>query len=140
MSTAARSTAPSPTVEPVSGSDVLLDALSEREFQASVVEALKSRGWVVFSVPDMRRTTAGLPDLIFYHPNVPGLLLCWELKRSDGRPTRKQRARLAHLGTVPGVDARLVRPRTWPALRDVIDDTSRSPIVGLAAIPKEVLR
>jgi hypothetical protein len=109
------STAPQgyPVVSPA------LIALSEAQFQRIVRAALESRGWVVWVVPNMKLTTAGLPDLIFWHPDRPGVLHAWELKRErDYRVTPKQRAALAHLETVPGIDARLVRPSQWEALRD----------------------
>jgi hypothetical protein len=113
-----------------SGSKPMLDTLepspailglSERQFQALVVSSLRCRGFVVVIVPDMRKTQAGWPDLVFWHPARPGRLFCWELKTMRGRPTTKQHAALAHLQTVSGVDARLVRPSLWPALRDWID-------------------
>lgn len=95
-----------------------LSRLSEREFQRIVRGVLESLGFVVWVVPNMKLTTAGLPDLLFWHPGRPGVLHAWELKTLTGTPTPKQRAALAHLATVPGVDARIVRPPDWPALRD----------------------
>ena len=97
-------------------------ALSEREFQRIVRAALEVRGFVVWSFPEMRMTTAGVPDLICWHERLPGLLVVLELKRERGaRTTPAQTAALAHLATVPGVDARILRPSGWPALRDWID-------------------
>jgi hypothetical protein len=96
--------------------------LSEREFQALVRGALESRGFVVWVVPMMKLTTAGLPDILAWHPRLPGVLLALELKREkDFRVTPKQLAALAHLETVEGVLARIVRPSEWPGLRDAID-------------------
>ena len=94
-------------------------ALTERQFQASVRGTLEQIGYTVWTVPNMKLTTAGLPDILAYHPGRPGVLLAWELKRQQRYTvTAKQRAALAHLATVPGVDARIVRPAEWPALRD----------------------
>ena len=92
--------------------------MSERQFQKLVVDVLRSLGWVVWVVPNMKLTTAGLPDLLFWHPSWPGVLHAWELKTRKGAVTPAQRAALAHLATVSGVDARIVRPSDWPALRD----------------------
>lgn len=114
----------------------ILAAMSERDFQLRhVVDGLRRRGFVVWTVPDMRRTTAGLPDVLAYHPRIPGLLLAHELKRSSGRLTDKQRQALRHLQTVPGIDARIVRPQDWPRLRDALD--SADPIAALDGIPRE---
>ena len=60
---------------------------------------------------------AGLPDLLCYHVDRPGVLYCWELKRERRyRVSPKQRAAVAHLQTVPGIDARIVRPSDWATL------------------------
>lgn len=120
------------------GTGALLAAMPERAFQLDhVVEGLTRRGFTVWTVPDMRLTTAGLPDVLAYHPARAGLLLAWELKSEAGKPTDKQRRALRHLSTVPGVDARIVRPRDWPALRDALDGPD--PIAALQAVPKEAL-
>lgn len=93
--------------------------LSERQFQAILRGTLEGCGFVVWTVPNMKLTTAGLPDLTFWHPARPGVLHAWELKRErDYRVTPAQRAAIAHLSTVPGIDARIVRPSQWPELRD----------------------
>lgn len=98
-------------------------ALSERQFQAYVRAALESRGFTVWAFPNMRLTTAGVPDLTFWHPARPGRVYAWELKRErDYRVTPKQAAALTHLRTVDGIDARIVRPSEWPALRDALDE------------------
>lgn len=99
---------------------VVLAGMSERRFQAVIVSALRFRGWTVWTVPNMRLTTAGLPDILAVHEGWP-MLLAWEIKTVVGRATVKQRAALAALGAVPGIDARIVRPSTWPALRDALD-------------------
>lgn len=93
-------------------------ALSEAAFQRIVRAALENLGFVVWVVPNMKLTTAGLPDIVAWHPNRPGLLLAWELKRETGKPTTKQRAAIDHLSTVPGIDARIIRPSDWEAARD----------------------
>lgn len=106
----------------LAGAGVVLDAMPEATFQREhVVGGLRARRWIVWTVPRMHMTSAGLPDVLAWHPRWPGLLIAWELKRSDGREKPSQSRALAHLRTVPGVDARVVRPRDWPALRDALD-------------------
>lgn len=95
-----------------------LAGMLEREFQKSVRSTLESMGFVVWVFPQMKLTVAGVPDLTFWHPNRPGRLHCWELKTEAGRVRPAQRAALDHLQTVPGIDARIVRPSDWPDLRD----------------------
>lgn len=110
------------TKDPAGVSPVLY-AMSERVFQAHVVAGLRNRGWRVFIVPDMRKTTRGLPDLICVHPERKGRMLAWELKSQTGRVRPEQRQIINCLATVPGVDARIVRPTDWPALLDWLDAT-----------------
>lgn len=107
----------------LAGSGVVLDSMPERTFQIEhVVRGLRARKWVVWTVPRMHMTAAGLPDVIAYHPNVPGLVLCWELKREvNSRTSPAQRRAMAHLSTVTGIDARIVRPSTWPLLLRALD-------------------
>jgi hypothetical protein len=103
-------------VEPVSA---LYRALSERELQADVVHGLRQRGFIVWTVPDMRMTTAGLPDVIAVHPDRAPLLM-WELKTERGRVRPEQVKALRHLDKIPGIDARVVRPSDWAKLKESI--------------------
>lgn len=118
--------------------DDVLNRMAEAEFQAAhVVKVLRDHGWIVTTVPDMRRTEAGWPDVVAWRPNLPGLLLAWELKVKGRRPRPAQRRTLEHLRTVPGVDARVVEPKDWPQLRDVLLDTSSDVRAALAAIKEQ---
>lgn len=103
---------------PEHGHPVLI-AMSERQFQKHVVDALTARGWSVFVVPDMRKTLAGLPDLLCIHDGVP-LLLAWELKAEQTRVTEKQKTVILTMGRIPGVDARVIRPSMWTEMRDTL--------------------
>lgn len=98
----------------------LLLRLSEREFQRIVVDGLKLRGWTVWHVPNMRQTTAGLPDLFCIHANHP-IALLWELKAEKTRVTATQQDVIKTLMAVPGVDARILRPSGWDQMRDALD-------------------
>lgn len=98
---------------------VLLDAMSEREFQKHVRESLEARGWLCFVIPDMRRTRAGWPDILAVLPGHP-CLLAWELKTQTGHVRPDQETVLIALSDVPGVDARIVRPRDWLWLKEIV--------------------
>lgn len=100
---------------------VVLAGMSEKRFQALIVSALRHRGFTCWTIPNMRQTTAGWPDLVFWHPSFPGRLWAWELKTVRGRATPKQQRTIDHLRTVSGIDARIVRPQDWSKLRDDID-------------------
>lgn len=102
----------------------IYDSMPEAELQASVMAGLRQRGYAVWHVPDMRKTEAGLPDLVALGPlngRGPVRLLLWELKKTKGRVTAKQRTVIEYLQEVPGVDARIVRPRDWAAISATLD-------------------
>lgn len=99
---------------------VVVKALSEAAFQRQVKAALRQLGYVVWTFPIMKRTVAGVPDLTFWNASRPGRLHFWELKTERGKVRPEQVVAIAHLATVPGVDARIVRPSEWPALRDAL--------------------
>jgi len=101
---------------------VVLGSLTERQFQRMVVDGLKQRGYLVWVVPDMRKTLAGLPDVIAVHPTrAPRRVLFWELKTQTGRVRPGQKIALAAMDGIPGVDARVLRPADWPAVVEEID-------------------
>jgi hypothetical protein len=93
-------------------------AETEAQFQRRVRAVLSDLGFIVWVFPIMKRTIAGVPDLTFFHLQRPGRMWFWELKREKGRVRPEQALAIAHLSTVPGVDARIVRPSDWEALRD----------------------
>ena len=101
--------------------DVVLTAMSEREFQQHVVAGLKARGWLCFVIPDMRKTRAGWPDVIAVHSTLDLGILALELKTSTGRVKPEQQTVLRALSRVEGVDARVLRPGAWARLRDALD-------------------
>lgn len=116
--------APTGAVGPLSA---VYGAMSEREFQKHVVDALKQRGWLVFVIPDMRRTLAGWPDLICLKSDWD-MMLALELKREKGgRVSAKQREVLTILGHILGVVTRVLRPSEWPPFLAWIDSVEREP-------------
>lgn len=87
---------------------VMADAMTERQLQDVLIDFARMRRWLVFHDLDSRRNAAGFPDLV---ATRDGVLLMWELKTSKGRTSFAQKAWLAALSRVPGVDARVIRPR-----------------------------
>jgi hypothetical protein len=92
-------------------------ALTEKAFQAMVITGLRQRGWLVFVVPDMRMTTAGLPDIVAIRP---GRVLLWELKTEKGRVRPEQQVVIDALPPGSTVDARIVRPSQWAEVEEVL--------------------
>lgn len=98
-----------------------LVSLTEAQFQRMVRAELDRWGFKVWVFPIMKRTLAGVPDLTFFHAGLPGRLWAWELKRQNRAViSPAQQVAIAHLATVPGIDARIVRPTDWPDLRDAL--------------------
>ena len=111
---------------PRDAQSVLLSAMSEKQFQKIVVDYLRRRNWVIFHVPNMKLTTAGLPDLLCMS-HGRGMMLALELKRETGRVTPAQRDVMRMLSRVPGVEARVLRPSEWPAFRDRLEALDLDP-------------
>ena len=88
------------------------EGISEKEFQAKVIELVKSYGWMAYHTFDSRRSEAGFPDLLLLRGEE---IVVLELKVPPNKATAKQRAWLkaferAHVG------AHLVYPTDWNLL------------------------
>lgn len=105
--------------------------LSERQFQAQVVEYARLLGWWPYSIPDSRRATSrGFPDLTLMHPGR-GRLAFAELKDRDGRVSAEQSEWLILLAQVAewanrGAGKQVVgvfvwRPGDWDAIQLYLD-------------------
>jgi hypothetical protein len=92
-------------------------AVTEREWQAKVVDLARWRGWMVFHPFDSRRSAAGWPDLALCRN---GRLVLAELKTATGRVSPDQRRWLAALSAVPGVETYLWRPSDWPTVLRIL--------------------
>lgn len=86
---------------------------SEKSFQDQVIAAAKLHGYLAYHTHDSRRSQPGFPDLTLVRP---GRLIFLELKRIGGKATLDQRCWIEALGTVPGVEARIITPADWDAL------------------------
>lgn len=103
--------------------------MSERAFQASVIEYARLKGWKVAHHHDSRRQVrpgvlvgdsdaAGLPDLLLVRRCR---LIFAELKREKGQVSKAQEDWLKELADVEAasygtVEARVWRPSQWPQI------------------------
>lgn len=91
--------------------------ISERQFQALVIELARLEGWEVFSLPDSRRvTSSGFPDLVIIHP--PRILFR-ELKTEKGKLSERQVKWLKELNECQ-VDAGVWRPSDWETIKETL--------------------
>ena len=105
---------------------IIADAMSEADLLRAIIDAARTCGYLVHHCRPAQSQSgrwstpiqgdAGFPDVILV-PGRPGLaqnqILAWELKREGKYPTAAQIAWLEALGAIPGVSARVVRPRDW---------------------------
>lgn len=95
--------------------------ISEKDFQARVIEVAKITGWLVYHTYDSRRSVPGFPDLVLVHERK-GVVLYRELKTDVGKVSLHQANWLQALQSA-GQSAEVWRPMQWPAivreLRDV---------------------
>jgi len=102
------------------------DMLLEREFQTRVIEYARLQGWLVYSIPDSRRSTlSGWPDLTLVNRTQRRLVFA-ELKREKGR-LRPQQAEVLDVLTHIGGEGRtkkfevyLWRPSDWDQVLKVL--------------------
>jgi len=109
-------------------------SISEKDFQAQVIDLARVNGWLVAHFHDSRkqitrpdgrkffvgdRDAKGFPDLVLVKP--PNLVF-WEMKKQLGKTTPEQDAWIEALQKC-GLDARVVRPSDWD---DVIVPTLTS--------------
>jgi hypothetical protein len=94
-----------------------LAPLTEKQFQAQVVEMAKWLGWDVFYDTQPKGSVKGWPDLTLMRP--PRLVFA-ELKSAVGRFTKPQRYWLDHLRQCGGVEVYEWRPADWPQIEEVL--------------------
>jgi hypothetical protein len=101
--------------------------LTEKQFQTWIERRARERGWVRqfhvlrAQVKDGRwltsTSTPGVPDLWLLRP--PRLVV-FECKRWGGKPTDDQKAWIAGLQKVPGIDAYVVDPSHADEVLDLL--------------------
>lgn len=82
--------------------------MRERDIQDMMEQAAGYLGWRCFHDRDSRRNNPGFPDLVCVRN---GKLLALELKTEKGKVRPGQAEWIAELAQVPGVVARIVRPK-----------------------------
>jgi hypothetical protein len=80
--------------------------MTEREWQAQVVDAARPLGWTLYHTHDSRRSEPGWPDLAL----VRERLVMAELKTDTGRLSKDQQRWIALLSGA-GVETYVWRPR-----------------------------
>jgi len=88
-------------------------SVSEKAFQAQVLDLARLSGWRCYHTHDSRRSAPGFPDLAMVRPPV---IVFAELKTDTGKVRREQRDWLATLGGCESVEAALWRPGDWPEI------------------------
>lgn len=101
--------------------------ITEKQFQAQVVELAQRLGWKVHTTWTQIHSPAGFPDLTMARG---GRLVFAELKSEKGRVTEAQRDWLARL-RVAGTEAYLWRPSDFEDVVQIL--TSRRRLSGFMA-------
>lgn len=109
-----------------------MKAVSERDFQNTVIEYARLHGWRLahFRPGQMRSGNwvtptsgdTGFPDLVLVRH---GVLVFAELKRVGKKPTPSQRAWLADLAECEGVYVFVWTPDDWPRIERVLGGKAR---------------
>ena len=94
--------------------------LSEKQFQAQVVQLARYQGWLVYHTYDSRRSADGFPDLVLVRPPT---VLFVELKTEKGVTSMAQEEWLTVLGDCSQAETALWRPGSW----DEIERTLKKP-------------
>jgi hypothetical protein len=90
-------------------------AMTEAQWQATVVELATRRGWLTYHVHDPRRSNPGFPDLVLVKERV----VFAELKAQKGRLTEQQSIWQIAL-RVAGAEAYCWRPSDWPQVEQTL--------------------
>jgi hypothetical protein len=95
--------------------------ISEKEFQAQVLDFARLSGWLCYHTHDSRRSAPGFPDLVLVRPPV---VVFAELKAEAGRVRVEQEVWLKALASSESVEAVLWRPRDWPEIEQTLQRSS----------------
>jgi hypothetical protein len=91
--------------------------ISEKAFQAQVLQLAQACGWKYYHPYDSRRSVAGYPDITLVRANR---LLLVELKTERGRMSSAQQSWREALLATGKVEYYLWRPRDWNEIVDVL--------------------
>lgn len=81
--------------------------ITEKEFQAQVLQLARLAGWRFYHTHDSRRSTPGFPNLVMVRPPV---IVFAELKTQAGKVRPEQRDWFDALGGCETAGTRLWRP------------------------------
>lgn len=96
--------------------------MSEKDFQAQVIQYAKLCGWLIYHTHDSRRSNPGFPDLVCVRParrDRPGRVIYAELKSDRGKLTEAQSGWLQCLADA-GAEAYCWRPADWQTIEVVL--------------------
>ena len=96
--------------------------MSEKEFQAVVLEAAKVNGWMAYHTYDSRKSQSGFPDLILIRGAV---CLALELKSDKGVPSAAQKKWIKAFKQVKIIEADFAYPRHLDQVVSVLSARAR---------------
>ena len=91
--------------------------MTERQFQTAVIELARWAKWMVYHTYNSRRSNPGFPDLVLVRGDT---CIFAELKTNDGRLSKAQKAWIAALDAVEGIQAVVWRPRHWATVESTL--------------------
>ncbi len=92
-------------------------AVSEKQFQAQILQLARLAGWRCYHTHDSRCSAPGFPDLVLVRKPV---ILFVELKSESGKLRPEQREWLELLGRCGRVEARLWRPSDFEEIEKTL--------------------
>ena len=91
--------------------------LSEKEYQAQILELACTLGWIYIHAYDSRRSTPGFPDLVL--ARAPRVIFA-EIKRDGLVLSLAQEVWGGELAQCPGVEYYVWRPSDWDSVVEVL--------------------
>ena len=97
----------------------LVDTISEKDFDAAIVELAKANGWLTYHTRDSRKSESGFPDRVFVRN---GRLIFAELKVPPNVPSAAQQTWIEELSKCnpKQVIVAVWMPRDWPDIASVL--------------------
>lgn len=101
----------------------VLPPISEKEFQAQVIELARLFGFRVYHTFDSRRSAKGFPDLVLVHPRDHdkgfARVIFAELKSERGKLSGEQKEWIALLRQTI-LEVYIWRPSDWPKIQTIL--------------------
>jgi VRR-NUC domain len=93
--------------------------LTEKRFQAQVVELARMSGFTTYHTYDSRRSSPGFPDLVIVKKGM-GRPIFAELKTNKGKLSEPQEEWKEILEEIPGANYKLWRPSSWSEIEQIL--------------------